>query len=96
MSFGDFVETFSQLLQDLTNIGLTNWSEPFLNKDIITIIEHMKATRSDIIIWVSSNRNAFRHDLTSRTVLAGLDYLEIAISGLIDMYHRLINKIKVQ
>jgi len=88
MSFGDFIEIFNQLPAELTNIGLTNWSEPFLNKDIIKIIEYVKANRPGVKIWVSSNGNAFRDDLVARTVLAGLDYLEITISGLTDAIYQ--------
>ncbi|MCI0496341.1 SPASM domain-containing protein [candidate division KSB1 bacterium] len=88
MSFGDFVKIFNRLPADLTNVGLTNWSEPFLNKDIIKIIEYMKAKRPEVKIWVSSNGNAFRGDLAARTVLAGLDYLEITISGLTDAIYQ--------
>jgi radical SAM protein with 4Fe4S-binding SPASM domain len=88
MSFGDFVEIFRQLPKELTNIGLTNWSEPFLNKDIIKIIEYVKVKRPEIKIWVSSNGNAFRDGLAARAVLAGLDYLEITISGLTEAIYQ--------
>jgi len=55
MSFQDFVKLFNSLPKDLTSIGLTNWSEPFLNKDIVDIIQYVKKNRPQVEIWVSSN-----------------------------------------
>lgn len=92
MSFQDFVIILNSLPQELTNIGLTNWSEPFLNKEIFKIIKYTKKNRPEIKIWVSSNGNAFRENMAVQTVQSGLDNLEITISGLTDeiyqKYHR--------
>ena len=92
MSYPDLVDIFNALPKQLTNIGLTNWSEPFLNRDIVRIIQFAKKNRPEVKIWASSNGNAFQGDLATQTVLAGLDYLEITISGLTDeiyqKYHR--------
>ena len=92
MSFQDFVKIFNTLPKDITSIGLTNWSEPFLNKDIVDIIKYVKKNRPQVEIWVSSNGTAFRKDMLEQTVLAGLDTLEISISGLTqeiyEKYHK--------
>ncbi len=92
MPYEDFIAILQTLPEGITNIGLTNWSEPFLNKDIIKIIEYVKANRPEVKIWVSSNGNAFRDNLATQTVLAGLDFLDITISGLSDESYRKYHK----
>lgn len=92
MSLQNFTQIINALPGKLTNIGLTNWSEPFLNQEIVKIIESVKKSRPEVKIWVSSNGNAFKQNLPNRIVRSGLDYLEITISGLSDdiyqKYHK--------
>lgn len=92
MTFSEFVSVFRALPKEITSISLANWSEPFLNKDIIKIIKFIKNERPDISIWVSSNGNIFTEDLPLQIVSSKLDWLEITISGLEEeiyqKYHR--------
>ncbi len=82
MSRQNFAAVFHSLPVKTTNIGLSNWSEPFLNSGFIQIMKLTKQERPKIKIWASSNGNTLNRDLAEELVVGGLDYLDITISGL--------------
>lgn len=61
-------------------IGLYNWTEPFLNKNLPEYISVIK--EFDCICHVSSNLSLKgRFDTIERSLTAGLDYLIVSVSG---------------
>ncbi len=58
---------------------LSNWGEPFLNKDIFRIIEHAKSR--DIEVRIESNLGLFNRESCENLVASGLDTLVVALDG---------------
>ena len=89
ISFEEFMKISSSFLPYAKNIMLGNWSEPFLNEDILKIIEYIKARGEEISIQVNTNGNYFTQDHARNLVKLGLDRIVISMSGIKnDIYKR--------
>ncbi|MFC1477225.1 radical SAM protein [candidate division KSB1 bacterium] len=94
MPFDAFRELTRDILQHARSISLSNWSEPFLHPEITGIIGYIKSNNPDIHLSLSSNGNVqtVNEQVIDAVIDAGLDRLEISISGLdqetYEKYHK--------
>lgn len=72
----------------IKNLGLYNWSEPFLHPDIIDILKLSREFKHNI--WVSTNLNYPIYKLLAS--LEYIDYLYISLSGFKDETHKINHK----
>jgi MoaA/NifB/PqqE/SkfB family radical SAM enzyme len=79
MSFADFKKIIDELAPYLMLLDLFNWGEPFLNKDIFTMIDY--AHRKGIIVRVSSNLNCFDDGMAEKLTAARCDFLLLSLYG---------------
>lgn len=80
MKLDNFKKIIDECGDYLFNVTLWNWGEPFLNRDIIQIIEYAKAKK--IYIRVSTNGHHVRDEETAeRVVRSGCDEIMFAIDG---------------
>jgi radical SAM protein with 4Fe4S-binding SPASM domain len=81
------IEQFQHILKQLgpttETLDFFDWGEPFLNRDLLPMIRHAKATYPHIRIVVSSNLNIphFSEAGAEEVVASGLDHLIISVDG---------------
>lgn len=66
--------------QGYRRIGLLNWTEPFLNRDIHDYV--LTAKRAGFWVLLCSTLSIRRIDNLEDTLAAGLDQLTVTVSGL--------------
>jgi radical SAM protein with 4Fe4S-binding SPASM domain len=74
-----FRQIFDQVREYAFNISLYNWGEPFLNKNIFSIIEY--ASSSGCATTVHSNFNVFDYSMAEEAVSSGLTHIYLSIDG---------------
>ncbi len=81
MEFSNYKKTVDSMAPYLYEIDLNNWGEPFLNKDLIKMVEY--AHRKRIRTSINTNLNvALSEKEAADLVKAGLDVLYISMDGL--------------
>jgi radical SAM protein with 4Fe4S-binding SPASM domain len=74
-----FKRVFDQVREYVFNISLYNWGEPFLNKNIFSIIEY--ASSSGCAVNVHSNFNIFDDSMAEKAISSGLTHIYLSIDG---------------
>lgn len=82
MSLEEFIEISNSFLPYAKKIGLLNWSEPFLNKDVHKIVSYIKEKSKETSVVISTNANHFTQEDASNLIKSRLDYLVISTSGI--------------
>lgn len=80
MGFNNYKKIIDEVGDYLLYLILYNYGEPFLNKEIIEIIEYAK--EKNIFVRISTNGHFFNeNEKIKRLVNSGLDHLIIALDG---------------
>lgn len=79
MRLSDFKRLVDEVKPCIYEIGLFNWGEPMLNKDMFDIIDY--AHKANIRTRISTNLNHFKPEFAKRFVDSGLDYLIVSLDG---------------
>ncbi len=80
MKPGDFKKIIDELGNRILYLTMYNYGEPFLNRELLTMIEYAKQQR--IFIRISTNGHFFENPAERRRLVAsGLDHLIIALDG---------------
>lgn len=79
LNFEQFKKIFDQFKEYVFNISLYNWGEPFLNKDIFSIVEY--ATSNKCAVTLHSNFNIFDELMAEKAILSRLTHIYLAIDG---------------
>jgi len=84
MTAAEFKIFTRDIIKHAQLIGLTNWTEPFVNSDILEIVTYIKQKNSKIYVSLSTNGNSQKigPQLISNLFNAGLDSIEITLSGI--------------
>ena len=81
MEFGNFRKIVDELAPCLYEIDLNNWGEPFLNKELIKMVEYCHKKR--IKTSVNTNLNVPLSESEAESLVkAGLDILYISMDGI--------------
>jgi len=94
MRYDDFLKFAPDVLSYARSVSLTNWSEPFLHPQLCDFVKYIKSCNPEIYVSFSSNGNAgkINQELILQLIHAGLNRLEISISGteqsVYERYHR--------
>lgn len=91
MTFDDFVTLFAKVEPYALEVCLYNWGEPFLNRDVFRIIEHVST--HNVGTNLSSNFSlVFSDEQLEEIVRSGLEYLIVSLDGtsqdVYEMYRR--------
>ncbi len=80
MTFDEFERIISQIKNYVTQIGLWNYGEPFLNKDLLKMIK--LASSADIDVVISTNGEFFKSkEFCMNVAKSGLEHLIICLDG---------------
>jgi len=80
MKFDNFKKIVDECGPYLFNLTLWNWGEPFLNKDVYSMIEYAKSKR--IFVRVSTNGHLLKDSKNiERVVRSGMDELIFSLDG---------------
>ena len=79
LKFDQFKNYFDQVKDYVFNISLFNWGEPFLNKDIFSIIQYASSNKCGVT--VHSNLNIFNEIMAENAITAKLTHIYVAIDG---------------
>lgn len=79
LNFEQFKKIFDQFKDYVFNISLYNWGEPFLNKDIFSIVKY--ATLNKCAVTVHSNFNTFDESMAENAISGRLTHIYLAIDG---------------
>ncbi|NUO09145.1 MAG: SPASM domain-containing protein [Candidatus Brocadia sp.] len=79
MSFSTFKKIVDECGAYLWEIGLFNWGEPLLNKEIFKMVKYAKGRKIDVNI--STNLNYFNDDICVKLIESGLNKLIISLHG---------------
>jgi radical SAM protein with 4Fe4S-binding SPASM domain len=79
LNLEQFKKIFDQCKEYVFNISLYNWGEPFLNKDIFSIVDY--ATSNKCAVTVHSNFNIFDESMAEKAILSRLTHIYLAIDG---------------
>jgi radical SAM protein with 4Fe4S-binding SPASM domain len=74
-----FKRIFDQVREYVFNISLYNWGEPFLNKNIFSIIEY--ASSNGCATTVHSNFNVFDDSMADQAISSRLTHIYLSIDG---------------
>ncbi len=80
MTFRDFKRIIDTIGKTCINLELYNWGEPFLNRDIIRMINYA-GQKYNIYTRISSNLNLSNEGFYKELVLSGLNSLTISLDG---------------
>ena len=80
LRYADFKKLIDEVGDFLVTVNFTNWGEPFLNKDIFSMIRYCKQ-KGIPYTSLDSNLNTFYSNDTETLVLSGLDRLTASIDG---------------
>jgi radical SAM protein with 4Fe4S-binding SPASM domain len=79
LNLEQFKKIFDQCKEYVFNISLYNWGEPFLNKDIFSIVDY--ATSNKCAVTAHSNFNIFDESMAEKAILSRLTHIYLAIDG---------------
>jgi len=79
LKFDQFKKYFDQVKDYVFNISLFNWGEPFLNKNIFSIIQYASSKKCGVT--VHSNLNIFNEIMAGKAIAAKLTHIYVAIDG---------------
>ncbi len=80
MTFEEFKNIVDQVKGYVRKIVLFNYGEPFLNKEIVPMMEY--AVKNNIFVKISTNGEFFQSpDFCRRVIQTGVQYLIIALDG---------------
>jgi radical SAM protein with 4Fe4S-binding SPASM domain len=79
LSLEQFKKIFDQFKEYVFNVSLYNWGEPFLNKDIFSIIEYASSNKCGVT--VHSNFNIFDETMAKKAILSRLTHIYLCIDG---------------
>ncbi len=79
MNFETYKKIFDKIKKHSLYVNLYNWGEPFLNKDILKIIEYTKKNKVGVIL--STNFNNVNDDTIKSIVKLQVDKIIISIDG---------------
>lgn len=79
MTFEQFKKIFDQFFPYLIVVGLYNWGEPFLNKDIYQMTQY--AHKKNVATVISSNLNTIKPEDIDKIINSGLDVLTVSLDG---------------
>ena len=79
LEFELFKRIVDEMGKYLVSIDLFNWGEPFLNKDIYSMIAY--ANKRNIVTSVSTNFHHFSEPLADKLLSSGLDILILSVDG---------------
>jgi radical SAM protein with 4Fe4S-binding SPASM domain len=79
LDLAQFKRIFDQVKDYVFNISLYNWGEPFLNKNIFSIIEYAISNRCAITLH--SNFNIFNEWMAEKAVSSRLTHIYLSIDG---------------
>lgn len=88
MTKDEFKKLSHSILPHAKKIAFSNWSEPFLNKDIFEIVKYIKEYSKEIEVGTSTNANNFTEDMAKKLIESGIDWLFISISGIANEIYR--------
>lgn len=74
-----FKRIFDQIREYAFNISLYNWGEPFLNRNVFSIIEY--ASSKGCGVTVHSNFNVFDDEMAEKAVSSRLTHVYLSIDG---------------
>lgn len=74
-----FKRIFDQIREYAFNISLYNWGEPFLNRDVFSIIEY--ASFNGCGVTVHSNFNIFDDAMAEKAIFSRLTHVYLSIDG---------------
>jgi len=77
--FEDYKNVFNKIKKYAFVVNLYNWGEPFLNKDILKIIEYTKKNKVGVLL--STNLNYMTDELIDSIVKLKLDKIVISLDG---------------
>lgn len=80
LRFADFQNIVDEIGDFLVTINFTNWGEPFLNKEILSMVRYCKE-KGIPFTRLDSNLNTFDPNDCESLVLSGLDRLSASIDG---------------
>jgi len=86
MSLEDFRRIIDQLGDRLYQVNLTQFGEPFLNKDLLKMIEYAKLKK--LFVSTASNFNKLDRDGIRGLVEKGADYISISLDGVTEDTYR--------
>jgi radical SAM protein with 4Fe4S-binding SPASM domain len=79
LDLDQFRRIFDQVKEYVFNISLYNWGEPFLNKNVFSIIEY--ASASGCAVTVHSNFNIFDDLMAEKAISSHLTHIYLSIDG---------------
>lgn len=79
LSYEHYKTIFSRLKKHTLSVALYNWGEPFLNKQLFSMIEH--TTASGVGSTIHSNFNVFSEQMAEDCVKSGLTHIYLSIDG---------------
>jgi len=79
LNFNQFKRIFDQIKEYVFSISLYNWGEPFLNKDIFSVVEY--ATANKCAVTVHSNFNVFDESMAEEAIVSRLTHIYLSIDG---------------
>ena len=80
LKYADFQKLIDEIGDFLITVNFTNWGEPFLNKDIFSMITYCKQ-KGIPFTRLDSNLNTFDSNDCESLVVSGLDILSASIDG---------------
>ena len=79
LSLEKFKHIFDQIKDYIFSVTLHRWGEPFLNKDIFSIIDYASSSRCDTTLH--SNFNIFDEDMAIKAIDSRLTHIYLSIDG---------------
>ena len=79
MTFNTFKRIIDELGKYLWEIDLFNWGEPFLNKEIFSMVKY--ARKKKIYVNISTNLSHFSEDMAVKLIKSNLNRLIISLDG---------------
>lgn len=81
LKFETFKKIVDKIGTQLKELNLFNWGEPFLNKDLVKIIDYARRNNKHIRITTSTNLNYLTDELAEDIVKSGLDELLVSFDA---------------
>lgn len=81
LKFETFKKIIDEIGSSLRELNLFNWGEPFLNKDLIMMINYVRNINKKVKITTSTNLNYLTDDLAKDLIQSGLDKLLVSLDA---------------